>query len=409
MKKENIRLIVIVAFLGVFCSVLYNYTNNMSVKSDPKNISVNKNISYDKTSYECVAGEYVDAVIKTSRKSQLKSFGSNNFFLVKVKKNPDYSVKCINCLAVRIYCKRAGSTSVTAKTTDGDKVTIPIKISKKKNHKIVIEKKDIKCKKGNTVRTLITASSSNGKRNGIKSYYIDDTTVATLSKSSVQPKCVGCINVDVNCKNSGTTTLRAVSTLGDKDSSTVTVEKENHSISLSKSEITCQKGQTVRLDVTATGSLNNKYNGIKSVTVADSKIASISDSGIQPKCIGCRYKDVKCNNTGTTTITAVSTLGDTATAKVVVNSGTIKYDKANYTCKKGDKLYATIIASPYKEGIKTFFSDDIAIAALSISTTQPKCPGCLGVDITCRGTGSTNIKAISRTGITTNSVVQVTK
>lgn len=411
MDHSEYRLLLLIAFLGAICLGLKGLINKMpeiDIESLEKNISVQSKIHFAKDSYTCRAGDHIDTTITTDPDDLLKSFKTNNFFIVRIKKNPGYTLKCLNCTAVRIYCKKAGNGSVSATTRSGVKVTVPVTVIKKNTHTIAISKESIDCIKGQTVSARITASGIvNNKANSIKSYYIDDTNVATVTDSVNQPKCIGCRNVDIKCKNTGKTTLRAVSTMGDKASSIVTVAAATHKITISNTDIKCEKGQVIKTEIKATGIVNNKVNGIKSVTVANPKIATITDSSIQPKCFGCRYKNVKCLSEGTTTIKAVSTMGDSASAKVTVGKGTVGYAKSVYACSKGQTFFTTITASGSLTGIKTFSSDDIAIATIAFSNAQPKCPNCIGVDVTCRGNGSTYLRATSRTGAVTKSVIKV--
>lgn len=316
MDHSEYRLLLLIAFLGAICLGLKGLINKMpeiDIESLEKNISVQSKIHFAKDSYTCRAGDHIDTIITTDPDDLLKSFKTNNFFIVRIKKNPGYTLKCLNCTAVRIYCKKAGNGSVSATTRSGVKVTVPVTVIKKNTHTIAISKESIDCIKGQTVSARITASGIvNNKANSIKSYYIDDTNVATVTDSVNQPKCIGCRNVDIKCKNTGKTTLRAVSTMGDK-----------------------------------------------------------------------------------------------ASAKVTVGKRTVGYAKSAYACSKGQTFFTTITASGSLTGIKTFSSDDIAIATIAFSNAQPKCPNCIGVDVTCRGNGSTYLRATSRTGAVTKSVIKV--
>ena len=85
----------------------------------------------------------------------------------------------------------------------------------------------------------------------------------------------------------------------------------------------------------------------------------------------------------------------------------ISFEESDYKCMVGDHIYTTITADDSSTNVKTFSSDDIAIATITLSDQQPNCSNCIGVNIICRGVGTTYVRAISRNEDTTDSLVTV--
>ena len=221
--NKKLSIIIPIILMSVFCLIPANKTNTISTTSNnyyASNTDIGT-ISYEKNTYNCTKGEIIDTIItaKSKKPAAVKSFGSTDKSIATVVKNPDYSVKCYNCLAVRITCKKSGKTTLTAKSTTGATTKAEVKVT---NPTIKYEKSSYTCKAGQSFVTKITASGLSA----VKSFKSSNTSVATIIKNpTIQVNCINCILVKVKCKKAGTSTLSAISTKGAKTAVKLTVKK----------------------------------------------------------------------------------------------------------------------------------------------------------------------------------------
>lgn len=177
---------------------------------------------------------------------------------------------------------------------------------------ISYDKPSFSCNAGASFSTLLKTT---GWNETIKSYSVSDNAMAELSKSSIQPNCVGCLNLEVTCKKAGNTTLIAESSLGSKTSSTLEVNGAAASISYNQSSFKCSVGQSLSVLLKTTG----WDETIKSYSVSDSSIVELSKSSIQPNCAGCLRLDITCKNAGNAKLFAESSLESKTSASIIVN------------------------------------------------------------------------------------------
>ena len=106
------------------------------------NITVNNNtsspsnsISFSKTDYTCKAGESFETSIitqydpSTGTIPTVKSYSSNNTNFVTVDNNVTIAPNCLNCIAIRVVCKKAGTTKINATASDGGAATATVTVS----------------------------------------------------------------------------------------------------------------------------------------------------------------------------------------------------------------------------------------------------------------------------------------
>lgn len=311
-------------------------------------------ISYDKDNYTCEAGKEINAVITANSinsRATVKSFSSSNTNVATVEKNSSYSLKCINCLAVKIKCKSNGITTLSATSSTGAVGDAKVNVLSNNNNgnngnttvenpntndsvnnnggnggnnttineTISYDKGSYSCEAGKNITATITVHSSN-LESRVLSYSSSNNNIATVIKHpSMAVKCVNCVAVQINCKSEGKVNLYASSTYGATTQSSVTVTKNVGSVTFDKSSYTCKVGDSFVTEVKS-GGYDGIGVGIDSFSSANGAIATIIDNpDSQPKCLGCRYAKITCKSRGTTTVRATSGAGVIGTATVTVS------------------------------------------------------------------------------------------
>lgn len=347
----------------------------------------------------CTKGSVAKISIKVTPGS-VKSYGSNNNKIAIVSESKDQP-NCLGCKQLDIQCVDTGTTKINIETDNGIKETATVTV-KEKTTTVAFQAKTISCTKGETIQTIINAGES-----GVKSYTSSNTNVAEIRKSATQPNCIGCLSADIICKNSGTATLTAESNDGVKATSEVTVK--DFPVKFVPATVSCYSGETKIVTVEA-GS-----DGIKSFVSNNTEVITVSNSAIQPKCIGCRNIDIKCLNAGTTTITATSNKGIIGTATVNVSgvvgpavepvTDKLEVTPTTITCTPG--LIKIISINSGNVGVKSYVSSNTNVASLSKSLNQPKCLGCLNIDVACKSAGKATVTVTSEKGKTAKAEVTV--
>ena len=375
-----------------------------AVKVNEKNVGT---ISFDKNVYRCDEGKTIEVTITASGDNiKVSSYTSSNNEVATIVKHPTKTLKCMNCLLAQLKCIKAGTVTLSAKSSTGATTKSTVNVVKENNPdtnigKVTFDKTNFSCNTGEKFATLITGTDP------IKEYKSADTSIATIARKTdgLQPNCSNCAYVEVTCKKKGTTTLTASTMKGATTSSKVTVNEQNAGkVTFDKTSFSCNTGEKFATLITGT-------DPIKEYKSADTSIATIArkTDGLQPNCSNCAYVEVTCKKKGTTTLTASTMKGATANAKVSVNEqnlGTINFEKTSYSCSVGDKFSMLITSS---SPIKEYKSGDTTIATIAKKTDglQPNCSNCAYVEVTCKKEGTTTLTASSMTGATANAKLTV--
>ena len=133
----------------------------------------------------------------------------------------------------------------------------------------------------------------------------------------------------------------------------------NDDISFQMNNYSCIEGKNIKTNI--------KYEDvkIKSYYTTDNKIATVEQ--INETCEKCIAINIKCLKTGTTSLIAINENNKKieSNIKVESNVGAISFNKSEYTCTEGDKLYATITATnPVNAIVKTYSSSNTSIASI---------------------------------------------
>ncbi len=83
--------------------------------------------------YQCNVGDTFSAVVTAYGKDHptIKSYKSSNTNVVTVNKHDSVQAKCINCLNLKIACKKEGNATLTVTNSSGGKGTIKVVVKKK--------------------------------------------------------------------------------------------------------------------------------------------------------------------------------------------------------------------------------------------------------------------------------------
>ena len=363
-------------------------------------------ISFDNKKIECYENEEVNVVISASyvqsinTQASVKSYTSSNTKIATITKHPTLEVDCVGCVAVKVRCVSAGKTTLKAKSSTGAEATASVVVKKIPAGNISFGKDSFECLPGQKFTTNLTVTSNNTKYvDGIKSYQSSDPSVASLTPSDVQPRCTGCIALDIKCLKPGTTTFSAATNYGSNVSVKTTVNNDIGTISFDKNEYSCTEGDTITFKVNARKTVTNNeanssyYNqkqvSVSSITAGDKTLVSLkqtesssSDSKV----------NVTCKKAGKTSLTAVSNLGATATSSITVKaaSSSIAFTPSVISCNAGKTVSVQVKYNPTNN--TTFSIDNTGIASVSKSTIQFDCTDCVSLDIKCIKQGNATLK-----------------
>ena len=182
----------------------------------------------------------------------------------------------------------------------------------------------------------------------------------------------------------------------------------------SEKKYTCYEGDDFSTEIKTDLIYGKDVPTIKTLTSSKTDIAIVEKHPtLTSNCNGCTMIKVSCKKEGKTTLKVTNSEKETASVEVTVNkrpAGTLTFNKTEYECLEGDKISASLnVRGGYYDDISSYQSSDKTTAAISVSTKQPECVGCLNIDILCINPGSTTLTATSKNGATTNAVVNVKK
>ena len=107
---------------------IYAKSSSGATTTSTVNVDNNSMVKFEKKYYNCKKGESIVTMIKASAGTYVKSYKSLNNSIASVRLNPDLQPKCLECLLVKITCKKAGSTQLVAKSSTGAKDTSNIAV-----------------------------------------------------------------------------------------------------------------------------------------------------------------------------------------------------------------------------------------------------------------------------------------
>ena len=203
-----------------------------------------------------------------------------------------------------VKAKKAGTVTITAKTSKGVKATCKIVVA---SVKLNVSSTSVQVGKTSSVVKIASKYPSNDT---VKLYRSSNTKIVTVDgKGKIKGKKVGTAKITVTMKSGATATY------------TVKVQKSPvtaKSLKLNKKSVVLATGKSVKLEVT-----KNPIAATDKITwtTSNSKIATVKN-GV-----------VKAKKAGTVTITAKTSKGVKATCKIVVPS--VKLSKTSATVKVG--------------------------------------------------------------------------
>ena len=410
-----VPLALLVLLIGVFSAVITQRPMKIvNINNQTETYEKGKGtIKFEQETYECTEGERFETMIratapKNSREAaKIKSYGTSDKEVATMDEDVVNQVNCVDCRVVRVFCHKAGSIQLNAESSLGATTTAEL-VVKQREGTISYAKANYSCTAGETFETMIR--TTNGL--GIKSYKSSNEKIATVdANTKMQTNCIDCRLVRVVCKKAGKVTLSATASNGATTTSGVTVTANKGTIKFKENSYTCNAGETFETMITVSGGATG--NTIKSYKSSDESIATIDDNTTyQVNCIDCRLVRVVCRKKGNVTLSATSTSGAETSVSLSVKQdiGTIKFDKASYTCNAGE-TFQTIIrvtSTDSKATIKSYGTSDESVATIDDNTTyQVDCIDCKAVRVVCKKKGSVTLNAESSTGAKTTSSLTV--
>lgn len=248
-------------------------------------------IALNKSDTIMEVGEYiiVKAVVRPANATNKKiSWSSSNKNVATVSSSG------------KITAKGTGTTTITAKTSNGKKATIKITVTKKfiKVTSISLNKEKVDLEVGEETTLSATIKPSNASNKGIN-WSSNDETIATVSSSG-----------KITAKKPGTATITATTKDGNKKAvCTVTVKEKEiiavSAIALNKSTLSLDEGSSATLTAIITPS-NATYSNVSWET-SNADIAEVVNGKVTAK------------KPGKVTITATAHNGKKAICTVTVN------------------------------------------------------------------------------------------
>jgi uncharacterized protein YjdB len=219
-----------------------------------------------------------------------------------------------------------------------------------------ISRSSLPLKKGQTAQLAASVSPADTTQDKAISWTSSDSKVASVSPDGT-----------VTAVEGGKATITATSSNGKTASCTVTVSVPLSSITISRSSLSLEKGQTAQLNASISPTDTTDSKAI-SWTSSDSKVASVSPDGTVTAVEG-----------GKATITAASSNGKTASCAVTVSVPivSVKLDMTDIALEKGESrvLTATVMPSDTTDSISWTSSDSSVVSVDSYGKITAAEPG----------------------------------
>lgn len=221
-------------------TVTLTAVSSTGVKTTSSKVTVEKEIGwikYEQEQYTCSEGRVIDTMIRAGSNvasviPSVAGFSSSNTNVASVENGTSDGMvtNCIDCRAVHIVCKKAGSVTLTATSSTGASTTSKLTVKEADKGTIYFDQPSYTCKVGKKVDVMIKTSVSDPTQPpaSISSISSSNTAVATLengTSSGLVTNCIDCRAAHITCKKVGTSTLKAISSTGAIGTATVTVSK----------------------------------------------------------------------------------------------------------------------------------------------------------------------------------------
>jgi uncharacterized protein YjdB len=219
-----------------------------------------------------------------------------------------------------------------------------------------ISRSSLSLKKGQTAQLAASVSPADTTQDKAISWTSSNSKIATVGSDGT-----------VTAVEGGKATITAASSNGKTASCTVTVSVPLSSITISRSSLSLEKGQTAQLNASISPTDTTDSKAI-SWTSSDSKVASVSPDGTVTAVEG-----------GKATITAASSNGKTASCAVTVSVPivSVKLDMTDIALEKGESrvLTATVMPSDTTDSISWTSSDSSVVSVDSYGKITAAEPG----------------------------------
>lgn len=195
--------------------------NNAGVESKAKiTVTGEDDIYFSQKSFSCEVGDKIGFEI-TAVSSSGATVSSYKYLVAdtpvaSIIDDPSGLVpNCSNCIHKMLSCDKVGTTVLSATSSTGKTVSVPVTVTAKKE-KIAFGQQSFTCKKGQKINTTITVSGENLKST-VASYISNNKSIATIDKHpTIVANCINCMAAQITCANVGETTLAATSSGGAK-------------------------------------------------------------------------------------------------------------------------------------------------------------------------------------------------
>ena len=294
------------------------------------------------------------------------------------------NIKTVSTVQVSTYT--AGTATITAKNGDGKTVSCKITVTDSGSVSVVPVSSILL---GNYSLTM-TAGESKTLNATI---WPSNATNKTITWSTSNGNVAAVSGGKITAKAAGSATITAKSNNGKTASCYVTVKGGSSvavtGISLNKTSLSIQKGQTQT--ITATVSPSNATNKTITWTTSNGNVATVSGGKITAKAAG------------TATITAKTNNGKTASCKVTATNTAVaatgvSLNKTSLSIQKGQSQTITATVSPSNATNKS----------VAWSTSNSNIATVSGGKITAKAVGSATITAKTNNGKTASCKVTVT-
>ena len=219
-----------------------------------------------------------------------------------------------------------------------------------------ISRSSLPLKKGQTAQLAASVSPADTTQDKAISWTSSNSKIATVGSDGT-----------VTAVEGGKATITAASSNGKTASCTVTVSVPLSSITISRSSLSLEKGQTAQLNASISPTDTTDSKAISLIS-SDSKVASVSPDGTVTAVEG-----------GKATITAASSNGKTASCAVTVSVPivSVKLDMTDIALEKGESrvLTATVMPSDTTDSISWTSSDSSVVSVDSYGKITAAEPG----------------------------------
>ncbi len=448
-----------------------NVDGSAKVKVTKETKSTDEKLTFDKTSYSCQKGTILKIEVHSSL-SGVKALKSSDEKIAKVlsfttlpiiedfikvnKANSsdtidgsyeDYLVtsncarsndvttgaassNCISSLQDtikygRIDCLKNGTVTLTATTAKGTKKTAKLTVKTTVSKSKVTFGDKYKCSAGETISGLVKITNTSGEHIDLEDISKVTSSNDKIAKVSLdgdgffsQSKTTEKYQkIKINCIKEGTVTLKATTNTNVTGSGSVTVSKNGvvtpviTGVRFTKDSYECTVGKSSEIIINTIGtSLQNAYSNNFMIGYLAFQGSVQTGSGSN-ESTNHTFK-VNCLKEGTTTLTAVTKDGKSATATLVskkqqaVEGSSLKFEINPIKCVVG-RLVLSKIKVTGGEKVQSVTSSNSSIATAQIDSRVINSDNSSTILINCLKSGNAVLTATGTSGITDSAKVEV--